>query len=86
MAQVVAGAIPVTHPAFLAQLVEHLSCKQRVTGSIPVGGSSLERIILVGFVLVFISGSVTSPRKSGPSWWVQARYLHVFIFGLVAFW
>ena len=54
MAQVVAGAIPVTHPAFLAQLVEHLSCKQRVTGSSPVGGSSLERIILVGFVLVSI--------------------------------
>ena len=43
MAQVVAGAIPVTHPAFLAQLVEHLSCKQRVTGSSPVGGSSLEQ-------------------------------------------
>lgn len=54
MAQVVAGAIPVTHPAFLAQLVEHLSCKQEVTGSSPVGGSSLEQIILVVFVLVSI--------------------------------
>lgn len=84
MALILAGSIPVTHPAFLAQLVEHLSCKQEVTGSSPVGGSSLERIILVDFVLVFISGSVTSPRKSDPLRWVQARYLHVSTFGLVA--
>ena len=29
-----------TASASLAQLVEHLPCKQRVAGSIPVGGSS----------------------------------------------
>lgn len=41
MVLILAGSIPVTHPAFLAQLVEHLSRKQEVTGSIPVGGSGV---------------------------------------------
>ena len=43
MAPVVAGSIPVTHPTFLpimfgslAQLAEHLTLNQGVTGSIPV--------------------------------------------------
>ena len=39
------GSATLPNDAALAQLAEQLFCKQQVTGSIPVGGSSLRRVL-----------------------------------------